>query len=539
MQKKSKSLLWQSAMAVAALAVGLAGVAVAADKPAAPALQPEPTLTKQEFQQGQQIYFDRCSGCHGALRKGATGPDITPAKTRLKTLAALEKILFDGTDGGMPGWGKSGFMTKQETSLMAKYVQIEAPMPPEWGMKEMKNTWKVHIPVDKRPTTPPDGKNWQNYFGVVERDKGQIAIIDGDTKKVIVTIPSGFATHILRTSASGRYMFGIGRDGKATMMDLWADPPNLVAEVRTGLDARSIDTSKYKGFEDKYAVVGDYWPPHYVVLDGDTLEPLKIVGTRGYTYDTNDYHPEPRVASIVASHHAPEWVLNLKETGVVLLVDYSKLASGTVTETKINAERFLHDGGWDASKRFFMVAANARDTISVIDTVDRKLVKNIKTGTKPHPGRGANWVDPEFGPVWATVHLGEGLVSIISTDPQSPKAWTVVREWKLNGNSLFIKTHPTSKNVYCDNTINPNKSNVLTVFDVDKPNDPPREITFAKKVVHMEYNKAGDEVWVSLWDKEGEIVVLDDKTLKEKARITGLHTPTGKFNVYNTMMDVY
>ena len=502
-------------------------------------LQPVPTLTDKEFKDAQHIYFDRCSGCHGALRKGATGPNITPEKTRLKTLAALEKILFDGTDAGMPGWGKDGFMTRAQTQLMAKFVQNKAPMPPEWGMKEMKASWKVHVPVDKRPTSPPKGKNWQNYFGVVLRDKGQIAIIDGDTKKVLNTIPSGFATHILRTSASGRYMYAIGRDGKATMMDMWADPPNLVSEVRTGLDARSIDTSKFKGFEDKYAVVGDYWPPHYVVMKGDTLEPIKVVGTRGYTYDTNEYHPEPRVASIVASHHAPEWVLNLKETGVVLLVDYSKLDSGTITETKINAERFLHDGGWDSTKRYFLVAANARDTISVIDTVERKLVKNIKTGTKPHPGRGANWVDPEFGRVWATVHLGEGLVSIISTDPSKKHAWTVVREWELDGNSLFIKTHPNSKRVYADNTINPKKSNVLTIFDINKPEAKPREITFEKKVVHMEYNKAGDEVWISLWDKDGEVVVLDDKTLKIKARIKGLHMPTGKFNVYNTMKDIY
>ena len=506
---------------------------------AAEALQPEPTLGDAEFKAAQHLYFDRCSGCHGALRKGATGPNITPEKTRLKTLDALEKILFDGTEGGMPGWGRDGFMTRDEVKVMAKFVQLPAPQPPEWGMPEMMKSWKVHVPVNKRPTAPPKGKNWQNYFGVVLRDVGKIAIIDGDTKEVMTIIPSGFATHILRTSASGRYMFAIGRDGKATMMDMWATPPNLVAEVRTGLDARSIDTSKFKGFEDKYAVVGDYWPPHYVILQGDDLKPLKIVGTRGYTYDTNEYHPEPRVASIVASHHAPEWVLNLKETGVVLLVDYSKLDVGTVTETKINAERFLHDGGWDATKRYFLVAANARDTISVIDTVERKLVKNIRTGTKPHPGRGANWVDPEFGRVWATVHLGEGLVSMISTDPTKKYAWTVVREWELDGNSLFVKTHPKSKNVYCDNTINQNKSNTLTIFNIDKPNEKPREITFDKKVVHMEYNKDGDEVWVSLWDPKGEVVILDDKTLKEKAGITGLHSPTGKFNVYNTTHDVY
>jgi len=276
--------------------------AVFAGSIGAASLQPIPTLSEQDFKKAQFIYFDRCSDCHGALRKGATGPNITPAKTLKKTLAKLDKVLFDGTDGGMPGWGRDGFMTHEETALMAKYVQIEPPMPPEWGMKEMMASWKVHVPVKDRPAKPPKGKNWLNYFGVVLRDVGKISIIDGDTKEVLTTIPSGFATHILRTSASGRYMFAIGRDGKATMMDMWAEPPNPVAEVRTGIDARSIDTSKFKGFEDKYAVVGDYWPPHYVIMEGDTLKPIKIVGTRGYTYDTNEYHPEPRVASIVSSH---------------------------------------------------------------------------------------------------------------------------------------------------------------------------------------------------------------------------------------------
>ena len=37
----------------------------------------------------------------------------------------------------------------------------------------------------------------------------------------------------------------------------------------------------------------------------------------------------------------------------------------------------------------------------------------------------------------------------------------------------------------------------------------------------------------------GEIVVYDDKTLEEVARVPDLVTPTGKFNVYNTQNDVY
>ncbi|MBW7930744.1 MAG: c-type cytochrome, partial [Gammaproteobacteria bacterium] len=32
-----------------------------------------PQMTEDEFTRGRQIYFERCAGCHGVLRKGATG----------------------------------------------------------------------------------------------------------------------------------------------------------------------------------------------------------------------------------------------------------------------------------------------------------------------------------------------------------------------------------------------------------------------------------------------------------------------------------
>ncbi|MNF15596.1 Nitrite reductase precursor [compost metagenome] len=64
------------------------------------------------------------------------------------------------------------------------------------------------------------------------------------------------------------------------------------------------------------------------------------------------------------------------------------------------------------------------------------------------------------------------------------------------------------------------------------------------RVVQPEYNKAGDEVWFSVWSgqaDESALVVIDDKTLKLKAVIKDkrLITPTGKFNVYNTQHDIY
>jgi mono/diheme cytochrome c family protein len=37
-----------------------------------------PPMTEAEFGHAKQIYFERCAGCHGVLRKGATGKPLTP-----------------------------------------------------------------------------------------------------------------------------------------------------------------------------------------------------------------------------------------------------------------------------------------------------------------------------------------------------------------------------------------------------------------------------------------------------------------------------
>ena len=513
-----------------------------------------PAMTKAEFDQGRQIYFDRCAGCHGVLRKGATGKPLLPDAMQKMGTDNLKVFMTYGTAGGMPGFGTSNEMTDKEIDLMARYIQHPAPTPPEWGLKEMKASWKLLVPVDKRPTKKMNNLNLDNLFSVTLRDAGELALIDGDSKKIVTILKTGFAVHISRLSSTGRYLYTTGRDGLINLIDLWMETPQTVATIRTGSDARSIDTSKFKGFEDKIAIAGSYWPPAYVLMDGLTLEPKKVVSTRGYTYDEQEYHPEPRVASIVSSHIKPEFVVNVKETGKILLVDYSDIKNLKTTE--IEAERFLHDGGWDSSKRYFLVAANMRNTVSVVDTKEGKLAANVKVGTKPHPGRGANWNDVKYGPVWATGHLGDDTIAVIGTDPAKHKqnAWKVVRSLKNHGNgSLFVKTHPKSGNLWADAALSPDAElrQSVSVFDLKHLDKPAQVINLAKlagitegRVTHPEYNKAGDEVWFSVWGpKNGEsaLVVMDDKTRKLKAVIKDkrLVTPTGKFNVYNTIHDVY
>jgi nitrite reductase (NO-forming)/hydroxylamine reductase len=515
-----------------------------------------PPMTKAEFEKGKQIYFERCAGCHGVLRKGATGKALTSDITLAKGTAYLKVFIGYGSPAGMPNWGTSGELTEAEVDLMARYIQQEPPTPPEFGMKEMEASWKVLIPPDKRPTKKMNKHNIENLMSVTLRDSGEVALIDGDSKKIINIVKTGYAVHISRISASGRYLYVIGRDGKVNLIDLWMETPGNVAEIKIGLEARSVETSKYKGYEDKYAIAGSYWPPQFVIMEGNTLKPLKIASTRGMTVDPQEYHPEPRVASIVASHFHPEFIVNSKETGMINLVNYSDLKNLKITS--IAAARFLHDGGFDATGRYFLVAANASNKIAVVDTKDNKLSALIDVGKTPHPGRGANFVDPKYGPVWATGHLGDESVSLIGTDPAKNRdhAWKVVRTLKgQGGGSLFIKTHPHSKNLWVDTPLNPDAkiSQSIAVYDIRNLDKPFEVLPIAewaglgegaKRVVQPEYNKAGDEVWFSVWsakNQQSALVVVDDKTRKLKAVIKDpkLITPTGKFNVHNTQHDVY
>jgi nitrite reductase (NO-forming)/hydroxylamine reductase len=515
-----------------------------------------PVLSEAEYASATQTYFERCAGCHGVLRKGATGKPLTPDITNEKGTDYLKALITYGSPAGMPNWGSSGELSETQIDIMARFLQQEPPAPPEFGMPEMRESWTVIVAPEDRPTEPQHDRNIENFFSVTLRDAGQVAIIDGDTKEIVSILPTGYAVHISRPSASGRYVFTIGRDAKVDMIDMWMDPPAIVAEIKVGLEARSVETSKYKGFEDKLAIAGAYWPPQYVIMDGDTLEPLKIVSTRGMTVDTQEYHPEPRVAAIVASHEHPEFIVNVKETGHILLVNYRDVDNLTVTD--IAAARFLHDGGWDRSKRYFLTAANQSNKVAVVDSRERKLVALVDVEKVPHPGRGANIVDPEFGPVWVTSALGNANISFLGTDPEGhpENAWKTVRVLNgMGGGSLFVKSHPISQNLWVDAPLNPDESfsQSIAVFDINNLDAGFETLPIGewaelgegpKRVVQPEYNKAGDEVWFSVWsgkEQESAIVVVNDKTRTLKHVIKGpeIVTPTGKFNIYNTVNDVY
>ena len=544
-----------------------------------------PVLTPEEYASAQQIYFDRCAGCHGLLRAGATGPELSPAIMQALGTTVLEAMLTNGTSGGMPAFGADGILTAEEIRILAIYLLLDPPQPPPREMPAIMDSWNEIVRVADRPTAPETTRNWRNFMGVILRDAGQVAIVDGDTFEMVAVLDTGYAVHILRSSATGRYFYSVGRDGRVTMIDLWPATPVTVAEVQGCSDARSVDSSKFDDgmgtYDDRYLIEGCYWPAQYVVFNGLTLEPLARVDVPLVTIDGETLE-EVRVAAIVSSHNSPTWVMNLKETGYVAIVDYSM--PGFPITSEIATATALHDGGWDSTGNFFMTAANASETMVIVDTTDNTLEAMFRTGARPHPGRGANWTHPQFGLVNATTHIGAGLMSIYTADPTeaagqawpagwvvpcpdtaaadgscpadpAPPAtsgpWQVVQERRdIPVGGLFIKTHPLSDHVWMDATLNSDAatSREVCVYTIS---DPTADLTCWSvadhgRAVHFEYSEDGSEVWVSVWDTQGELVIYNDADLSEAGRITNdgtsntwLVTPTGKFGVNNTALDIY
>ena len=154
--------------------------------------------------------------------------------------------------------------------------------------------------------------------------------------------------------------------------------------------------------------------------------------------------------------------------------------------------------------------------------------------------------------MWVSGHIGEGKIVCIATDP-GPNQWKVVKEIIMEGQgggNLFVKSHPKSTHLWADRALStdPELQRSIFVYDTKsleliKTFKVPEK--YKGRAVHIEYNKGGDEAWVSVWGKKDEttsaILIFDDKKLTLKDVIDGdwLITPTGKFNVYNTANDIY
>lgn len=462
-----------------------------------------------------QFYADNCSGCHGVTRGGATGPALTPERLTADSEVYRSTIQDGRTGTVMPAWG--GQLSSRDIDALVAFLRFTEPEPaPEWTMDDIRASHEVLVPDDQLAAAPTHDGNLENLMLVTEREARAIAVIDGDTHRLLGHIEASYRAHGYTFSPTdARWAYNLGRDGWLFKIDLFTLEP--VRKIRIGVDARGVAMSD----DGRYIIAGNFAPATAVIVDANTLEPLEYIETVAPNPDGEMVPSRVAIVSDVAPELVgPYFLLALKEAGQVWRVDWSDPEFGI---TKLpDVGHILHDGFLSPDNTTFYLASQADNFMAAIDVESMTLRNRIDTGSIPHPGSGAAW---EAGGVQygATVHAGEGKVTIwdLSNDQ-------IVGTVPTPGPGLFVRSHHSSPYVWADAVFG-DPPNSIVVFEPAPPFEVVGVIEEGVRTVHPEFTADGRFSYVSDWD--GNVVrVYDATTLEKVAEIDGIETPTGIFN---------
>ena len=475
----------------------------------------------------ETTYSQHCAACHGAERLGAMGPALLPDNLkRLRKNNATNVIAEGRTATQMPAF--KSILDADQRQALVDYIFTPPKVTPSWTAKDILATQVVTHQQGELPNKPLFEADLMNLFLVVEIGDHHVTVLNGDTFEPIHRFKSRFALHGgPKYSPDGRYVYFASRDGWITKYDIYN--LKIVAEVRAGINTRNLAISS----DGKSVMVANYLPNNLVMFDAENLDMLKIypvVNSEGKTSRVSAvYNAPPRNTFIAALKDLKEvWEIPYPvSTGQKILVP-AKVRT-------IEVNDYLDDFFFDPDYKLLIGASRDASGGQVVDLDLGKVIHSIPLPGMPHLGSGITWDYPikndkgllEIRQVLASPNLKEGKVSVIDMT-----TWKVIKEIKTEGPGFFMRSHENSPYAWVDVFFGPNKDKVHVIdkstLEIVKTLRP----SPGKTAAHVEFNKDGSKVILSIWDMDGEIIVYDANTLEEEKRLPMIK-PSGKYNVWN------
>ncbi len=492
------------------------GVALAADPPAV-----------------EKLFVQHCAGCHSADRLGGMGPALLPENLkRLRKNKAAAVIAEGRAATQMPAF--AGKLTAKQINALVKYIYTPLAEIPKWNTKEIRQSHVVYFPQGSLGDKPVYQADPLNLFIVVELGDHHATVLDGDKLEPIHRFKTRFALHGgPKYSPSGRYVYFASRDGWISKFDMIT--LKTVAEIRAGINTRNLAVSG----DGRYVMVGNYLPHTLVLLDARDLSLLRVIPVKGRNGKSSRvsavYTAAPRNSFIAALKDIPEvWEISYLDdpepvyNGYVHDYRYEEgLADkGPFPVRRIRLDDYLDDFFFDQSYQHLMGAARNAKNGQVINLhVGRKIAELDLSGL-PHLGSGITW-NYQGRPVFATPNLKKGEVSVIDM-----RNWKTIKRIKTLGPGFFMRSHENSPYALVDVFFGPDRDAVHVIdkrtLEIVKTLRPAP----GKTAAHVEFDRDGKVFLLSIWDRDGAVVVYDAKTLKEIKRLP-MNKPSGKYNVYN------
>ncbi|WP_273207839.1 nitrite reductase [Marinobacter subterrani] len=459
----------------------------------------------------EALYQQHCASCHGADRLGGMGPALLPENlSRLQKPEAEDTIRNGRPATQMPAF--ADVLASESITALADYIYRPPARPPVWGRAEILDSNLLPYPQGTLPDKPVYQADMMNLFLVVEIGDHHVTVLDGDRMEPIHRFQSRYALHGgPKFSPDGRYVFFGSRDGWITKYDLYN--LKVVAEVRAGINMRNIAVSA----DGKYVMAANYLPHTLVLFDASNLELMEIIPVENDAGESSRgsavYAAPPRNSFIAALKDIPEaWEITVNE--------------GAANVRRMQIDTLLDDFFFDPGYQHVIGAARDGKRGYVINLDTGNTVAQLPLPGMPHLGSGITW-EYRGHRVMATPHFRTGAVSIIDMD-----TWEVIKTLKTQGPGFFMRSHENSRYAWVDVFFGPNKDKVHVIdkqtLEIVKTLQPAP----GKVAAHVEFDRYGEKLLLSIWDKDGAVIVYDADTLEEEKRIP-MNKPSGKYNVWN------
>jgi dihydro-heme d1 dehydrogenase len=476
------------------------------------------------------LYKTYCAECHGQDRLGGIGPALLPENLkRVRPKQATTSIR-----DGLPATQMPAFKDKlndEEIAELVKYIYTPLKSMPQWGMKEIEQSRIVYFKNDQLSKKPLFKADPLNLFLVVETGDHHATVLDGDKFEPIHRFKTRYTLHGgPKYSPDGRFVFFVSRDGWVSKFDMY----NLktVAEIRVGINTRNIATSS----DGRYVIAANYLPHTLVILNTTDLSLIKIIEVK------NDAGNSSRVSAVYDAGPRESFIAALKDIPEVWEIPYSDNPPfyGWVHDhrdegppeqepfplRRIQLNDYVDDFFFDQKYEYLIGAARNNKNGQVVDLVLGQKDSDIDLPGLPHLGSGITW-DYKGTPVLATPNLKDGVVSVIDMN-----SWKTIKRIDTKGPGFFMRSHENSSYAWVDVFFGPNKDLVHVIdkstLEIIKTLKPAP----GKTAAHVEFTKDGKYALLSIWEKDGALVVYDASTLEEVKRIP-MNKPSGKYNVYN------
>jgi len=481
-----------------------------------------------EADEARALFQDNCAVCHGADRGGYIAPALNRESLGTFTPGMLEsKIITGGLETLMPPHPTFfDKLSRNDIERLAEFIKTTPGEDLGWDTTDIKNSLEVLVADE---SSLPGGPAYtidhmDDLMAVMARGRyaageaSRIVFFDGRHNRKLGHVRTGSAPHLIEFHPTqDRWAYASTDTGWIYKIDLYSF--QAVRRVRVGLNGPSLAVSR----DGRYVGAGSFSPNTAVVLDAQSLEPVRYMDLEGI--DPDGHTVESDCGAILATPFADYFVIVLEQADEVWLVD---LATPGMPVSRITGVgRHLHDAFLSPDGRRVAMASYDDDILAIIDLADKRVIKRLPAGRQPHVGSGAV-IESQGRLLGVGTNIGLAPSGDHHVTVFDMETFEVVKQIPVLGPTESPAAHPAARYLAVDIVGEGARAARIQLIDKDKLSVA-RTLNVGGHSHFPEYTAGGDYLYVSAGYMGDSLVVYDSDSL-ERVKAFDIEVPAGIFS---------